>query len=129
MVGQTLAVGRSISQSLWRSLRPTRASTLTEHFETLLHEQTQRGWTPAAESVTTDPKTMQTQLFREQGQRSRNATNKQPTCSGLDMMSIGKTLKPTKRPRRPKINKEQKSPENWPKPALSRPRKKKGCVL
>ncbi|KAJ7983892.1 hypothetical protein DPEC_G00370070, partial [Dallia pectoralis] len=49
---------------LWRSLRPTRASTLTEHFETRLHEQTQQLLDTTTESVTTDPKTMQTQLFR-----------------------------------------------------------------
>ncbi|KAJ7985689.1 hypothetical protein DPEC_G00343060 [Dallia pectoralis] len=49
---------------LWRSLRPTRASNLTEHCETRLHEQTQQWLDTATESVTTDPKTMQTQLFR-----------------------------------------------------------------
>ncbi|KAJ8014571.1 hypothetical protein DPEC_G00041630 [Dallia pectoralis] len=80
---------------LWRTLRPTRASTLTEHCETRLHEQTQQWLDTATESVRTDPKTMQTQLFRgavvdtpPEGVQSKLAN-----VPGLDMMSIGRNNK------------------------------------
>ncbi|KAJ8004227.1 hypothetical protein DPEC_G00156620 [Dallia pectoralis] len=80
---------------LWRSLKPTRASTLTEHFETRLHEQTQQGLDTATESVTTDPKTMQTQLFRGAvvDTPPRGIHSKLANVPGLDMMSMGRNTK------------------------------------
>ncbi|KAJ8000823.1 hypothetical protein DPEC_G00184390 [Dallia pectoralis] len=80
---------------LWRSLRPTRASTLTEHCETRLHEQTQQWLDTATESVTTDPKTMQTQLFRGAvvDTPPRGIHSKLANASGLDMMSMGRNTK------------------------------------
>ncbi|KAJ7998472.1 hypothetical protein DPEC_G00205290 [Dallia pectoralis] len=80
---------------LWRSLRPTRASTLTEHCETRLHEQTQQWLDTATESVTTDPKTMQTQLFRGAvvDTPSEGVQSKLANVPGLDMMSMGRNTK------------------------------------
>ncbi|KAJ8009666.1 hypothetical protein DPEC_G00093550 [Dallia pectoralis] len=80
---------------LWRSLRPTRVSTLTEHFETRLHEQTQQWLDAATESVTTDPKTMQTQLFRGAvvDTPPGGVQSKLANVLGLEMMSIGRNTK------------------------------------
>ncbi|KAJ7991334.1 hypothetical protein DPEC_G00296240 [Dallia pectoralis] len=80
---------------LWRSLRPTRASTLTEHCETRLHEQTQQWLDTATESVTTDPKTMQTQLFRGAvvDTPPGGIQSKLANVPGLDMMSMGRNTK------------------------------------
>ncbi|KAJ7987892.1 hypothetical protein DPEC_G00331300 [Dallia pectoralis] len=80
---------------LWRSLRPTRASTLTEHCETRLHEQTQQWLDTATESVTTDPKTMQTQLFRGAvvDTPPRGIHSILANVPGLDMMSMGRNTK------------------------------------
>ncbi|KAJ8001260.1 hypothetical protein DPEC_G00192480 [Dallia pectoralis] len=80
---------------LWRSLRPTRAFTLTEHCETRLHEQTQQWLDTATESVTTDPKTMQTQLFRGAvvDTPPRGIQSKLANVPGLDMMSMGRNTK------------------------------------
>ncbi|KAJ8001063.1 hypothetical protein DPEC_G00187310 [Dallia pectoralis] len=80
---------------LWRSLRPTRAFTLTEHCETRLHEQTQQWLDTATESVTTDPKTMQTQLFRGAvvDTPPGGIQSKLANVPGLDMMSMGRNTK------------------------------------
>ncbi|KAJ8001146.1 hypothetical protein DPEC_G00188200 [Dallia pectoralis] len=69
----------------------TQAPTLTEHFETWLREQIQHWRDVANESVTIDPGTMQTQLFRGAvvDALPDGVQSKLTNVPGLDMMHHG----------------------------------------
>ncbi|KAJ8011923.1 hypothetical protein DPEC_G00063360 [Dallia pectoralis] len=105
-VGSQLYDGQEFNQyrnPLWRVLRTkyvtkmskgdmiTRAPTLTEHFETWLREQIQHWRDVANESVTIDPGTMQTQLFRGAvvDALPDGVQRKLTNVPGLDMMHHG----------------------------------------
>ncbi|KAJ7984079.1 hypothetical protein DPEC_G00366350 [Dallia pectoralis] len=113
---------------LWRSLRPTRASTLTEHFETRLHEQTQQWLDTTTESVTTDPKTMQTQLFRGAvvDTPPGGIQSKLANVPGLDMMSVGRNTKAHQETKKAQDNQGPEVTRKLARTSLEQTRKQKG---
>ncbi|KAJ7983765.1 hypothetical protein DPEC_G00372860, partial [Dallia pectoralis] len=113
---------------LWRSLRPTRASTLTEHFETRLHEQTQQLLDTTTESVTTDPKTMQTQLFRGAvvDTPPGGIQSKLANVPGLDMMSVGRNTKAHQETKKAQDNQGPEVTRKLARTSLDQTRKQKG---
>ncbi|KAJ8010083.1 hypothetical protein DPEC_G00071320 [Dallia pectoralis] len=140
-VGSPLFDGQDFNpyrNPLWRTLRLkyvrriskgmiTRTPTLNEHFETWLREEIQHWRQMTNDSVTLDPKAMQTQLFRGAvvDILPGDVQSKLADVPGRDTMlhdQWAETLKHffnAHQETEKALDKQGTEKENWPKPALT----------